>query len=74
MTSLLQEFYANKELRNNVHEYLVQYLRDKAVTMVFERGNTDAIADAKEVVDDAFANLEVMFASKPKKRTINETR
>lgn len=70
----LQEFFNETDTKNNVHAYLIEFLEKKAVKMIFERENTDAIADAKDVIDEAFENLEVMFSPKPKKKLINESR
>lgn len=76
----LQEFNNDKETRNNVHEYLVEFMQQEAVRVLFNRENTEnymnpeSIADAKELVDRAFENLDVLFSAKPKKNTENSAR
>lgn len=77
----LQEFTNDKETRDNVHQYLVDYIKQEAVKTLFDRESTevymnpDSIADAKELVDKAFENLETLFSSKPKKKSLdNEAR
>jgi hypothetical protein len=74
MKSLL-EFYNNSELKNNVHEYLIEFLKEEGVKRIFDKEDVSSLADAKEVIDKAFQNLENMFEKKPKKKEkINEAR
>jgi len=71
----LQEFYYDTDTKNNVHEYLIQYLKDEAVRMLMDREEPYAVADAKEVIDKAFDNLELLFSPKVKeKEQINGAR
>jgi hypothetical protein len=76
----LQEFNQDKETRNNVHQYLVDFMQQEAVRILFNRENTEnymnpeSIADAKELVDRAFDNLDILFNPKQKKRLDNEAR
>ena len=71
----LQQFYNDKDTKENVYNYLIDYLEKEAVKRVFEREDVSAIADAKEVIDKAFDNLEVLFNKKAeKKESINEAR
>ena len=71
----LQEFYNDKDTRNNVKEYLLQFYKDEAVRMLMNRENTVALADAVELLDKAFDNLDSMFAPKSGvKQIVNEAR
>lgn len=71
----LQEFYKDTDTKNNVHEYLVEFLRAEAVKKVFEREDVSSVAEAKEMIDKAFEKLDIMFNSKKKsKEQINEAR
>lgn len=63
----LSEFYRDAEGRKNVKAYLDEFIEKEAVKMLFERENVDAIPDAKELIDKAFSNLDVMFAPKQNK-------
>jgi len=75
MSTSLQQFYNDKDTKENVHNYLIDYLEKEAVKRVFDRKDVSAIADAKEVIDRAFDNLEVLFNSKAeKKESINQAR
>lgn len=74
MKSLLS-FYNDKDTKDNVHNYLIDYLEKEAISRVFDREDVSAVADAKEIIDKAFDNLETLFKSKvEKKEPINEAR
>ena len=70
----LQEFHENKDLKNNVHNYLIEYLEGLAIERVFNKEDTTGIADAREVIDKAFEHLDVLFDSKPEKIVKPEAR
>lgn len=71
----LQDFYMNEVLRGEVKTYLLDYLKVQAVEKTFNRENTEHIADAKEVIEKAFDNLELLFAPKSEGREVkNEAR
>lgn len=74
MKSLQELFTSDRDALKNLHEYQVQFIKDRAVEMLFERENTDAIADAKELIDASFENLELLFQPKAKKKLTNESR
>ena len=63
---MLRDFYNNVELRKAVHTFIIEQLRIKAVEKVFNREDTSAVAEAKEMVDHAFDEMETMFVSKKK--------
>lgn len=74
MKSLI-EFYNDKETKDNLHNYLVDYLEKETVKKVFNREDISGVADAKECIDEAFENLEVLFAPKSGGKDIkNEAR
>jgi len=75
MPSALQDFYLNENMRGEVKNYLMSFLTDKAVVKVFAQEDTKAIAEAKDVIDEAFSNLELLFTSKSETKEIkNEAR
>lgn len=75
MPSALKDFYLNEVMKNDVKEYLISFLREQAIEKTFNREDTSAVAEAKEVLDKAFDNLEILFASKSEvKEVINEAR
>ena len=75
LPSALQDFYLNEVMREDVKTYLIQFLTDKAVTKVFAQEDTKAIAEAKDVIDEAFNHLELLFPTKSAvKDIVNESR
>lgn len=71
----LQEFNNDKDTKKNVQEYLIQFLTEKAVKKVFAKEDVSAVAEAKEMIDEAFDNLELLFKPKRKiKKSVNEAR
>lgn len=68
----LQSFYSDVELRENVHAYLVNFLKEEAIKDLFD-DPTDTKWDyftmrtAKVMIDRAFENLDNLFGKeKPK--------
>lgn len=71
----LQEFYNDKETKENVKNYLISFLEEEALRKVFAKEDVSGIADARDCIEKAFYNLEVLFDQKPKaKEPINEAR
>lgn len=61
---MLKEFYTNESMRNDVKNYLIDFLKIQAIDKTFKREDTSAIAEAKEIIDKAFEELEVLFSPK----------
>lgn len=76
LPSTLKDFYLNEVMRNDVKAYLLNFLRDEAANKAFKRESTEHIADAKDAVNKAFDNLEVLFVPMSKGREVksNEAR
>ncbi|MCK9370994.1 hypothetical protein M0R04_13875 [Candidatus Dojkabacteria bacterium] len=75
MPSSLKDFYLNEVMRNDVKTYLIDFLKVQAIEKAFNREDTSAVAEAKEALDKAFDNLEVLFSPQVKeKEQINEAR
>lgn len=75
MSKSLQEFNADKDTKNNVHEYVVQFLKEEAVRKIFDKEDVSAVAEAKEMIDKAFDHLDILFMPKVEvKNRINEAR
>jgi hypothetical protein len=54
---------------------LISFLEEEAVRKVFAKEDVSGIADARECIEKAFYNLEVLFGEKPKaKEQINKAR
>lgn len=74
----LLEFWRDTDTKDNVHLYLVEFLKEQAVKEIFNNesdSNTQAVALAKRYIDLAFENLDILFQSKVvKKEQTNEAR
>lgn len=71
----LRAFWNDKDTKENVYNYLVEFLQATAIKKVFDKEDATAVGEAKEIIDKAFQNLEDLFSPKPKKKEpINEAR
>lgn len=74
----LSEFYRDTATKDNVHAYLVEFLKEEAIKQLFEQENdfeTQAVAQAKKYIDLAFENMDLLFEAKvAKKNQPNEAR
>lgn len=74
MKSLL-EFHQDTDTKNNVHEYLVQFFKEEAVRRLMERENAVALADAVDLTNKAFENMDILFSKKVEGKELkNEAR
>lgn len=75
MVKSLQEFYNDKETKDNVKNYLIEFLKEEGSKKMFNKEDVSGFADAKEVIEKAFDNMEYMFSPKQKEKIIiNEAR
>lgn len=75
MPSSLKDFYLNEVMRNDVKTYLIDVLKTQAIEKTFNREDTSAIAEAKDILDKAFDNLELLFSPESEVREVkNEAR
>ena len=71
----LTEFYQDTDTKNNVHEYLSQFFKDEAVRRLMNREDAVALADATDMLDKAFENMDILFSPKVEGKEIkNEAR
>lgn len=71
---MLKRFYQDELMRNQVKEFLVQCLRDKAVELAFSGRSTAEIQKANEVIDEAFNKLEHTYGKKEEVKKENKAR
>lgn len=69
MDKSLKTFHYNKDLEDNVKAYLIDFLEKEAIKKVFDKEDVSGFADAKDVIDKAFDNLDILF---PKKLALKE--
>ena len=62
----LRPFYENENQREAVRAFLHDCLKEMAVERVMQREATGDIADAKEVIDEAFIKLKELYEADPK--------
>lgn len=74
MITAIQDFYRNKVLREEVKQYIDTYIQQETIAMVFERKDVSHIADAKDLIDKVFSQMEVDYGIPKKNNTINEAR
>lgn len=71
----LKEFYNDTETKDNVHAYLVEFLKQETIRKVFNKEDATALGEAKEIIDKAFENMDYLFGAKvAKKEPINQAR
>lgn len=75
MPSNLKDFFLNESMREDVKTYLIDFLKEQAIEKAFNREDTSSVAEAKEVIDKAFSNLDILFATKKEGKEVkNEAR
>ena len=71
----LQEFYNDKETMGNLHKYLSEFIKEEAVRRLLKREDAVALADATDMLNLAFDNMDILFSSKVvRKNSKNEAR
>lgn len=71
----LSEFYKDTATKDNVKNYLIEFFKEEAVRRLMAREDAVAVADAVELVEKAFENMDNLFSPKIiKKSNINEAR
>lgn len=71
---MIADFYKNKAQREAVKQYIEDYFRKEAVDMVFARKDVSHVADAMELLDSAFSQMEVDYGIKKKINNVNGAR
>ena len=71
---ILRNFWNDKETKTAVKEYLIAHLTEEAVKKVFNREDTGGVAEAREIIESAFAQLDLMFEPKVVPNVENEAR
>lgn len=75
MTKSIKEFYTDAETRDNVKSYLLDFIKEEGCKKMFDKEDVSGYADAKEIIEKAFNEMEYLFSPKPKEKIIlNEAR
>lgn len=62
--NLLSKFYADFQVKAEVKEYLIEYLKKMAIDKAFKGEDTTGIKEAKKVIDSAFRDLDRLYEEK----------
>lgn len=65
MKKTLERFYRDESLREDVKEFLVEYLGEYTVKRAFAREDVSGVADARAVIDEAFSKLRELYEPAP---------
>lgn len=68
----LAKFYHDAVTRETVKEYLIEYLREQAVSKAFSGEDTSGLKEAKDAIDGAFLNLHRRFTPPKKKQNSSQ--
>lgn len=67
----IEAFYRDSAMRDNVKAFLQKHLEKKALEKVFNKEDTSHIAEAREVIDEAFEAMADIFEPKPERPSIS---
>lgn len=72
---LLRRFNDDKHTKQAVKEYVIDFIGEEAKAMIFDRKDVAHIADAKDLIDKAFRQIEIEYGVQPKQsHQINEAK
>lgn len=63
---ILKRFYIDETTREAVLAYLLECVQQKAVNKVLKREDVSGIADAQDIITEAFIGLREEFGKDPK--------
>lgn len=62
----LRDFYYDKHMSEQVYQFFMQNLNEKALSDVYSGKDTDGYKKAKEAIENAFNELNRKYAEKKK--------
>lgn len=68
MDNLLRQLNDDKATKEALKEYFEQIIKDYCVQKAFERKSVEGVADAKEILDKAFYQLEIDYGVPTKEK------
>lgn len=66
MNNHLKTFYDNELQREAVKEFMIECVKELAISKAFNGESTQHIADCKHVVENTFIKLKEIYGEKPK--------
>lgn len=71
----LKSFYEDKVTKETLLEFLVDYMNQYALDKMYKREDVSGIANAKEIIDSAFEQLDILYGiPATKKETISTSK
>jgi len=61
MNQLLNQFYNDEQTRNELVQFLHDFIDQEAISRVYNREDVSAVADARELIDLAFSELQNIY-------------
>ena len=74
IVGIVGDFYKNKAMRTEVRAYIEAVFNKEIIEKVYAREDVSHIADANDLVERAFTQMELDFGSKKKSTNLNEAR
>ncbi len=74
MEILLAQFYQNDGMRDAVHAFLIENLKELTVDKAFSGEDTNGIMEAKLSIERAFTELTSRYGKNPKPKVDNQAR
>jgi hypothetical protein len=75
MNDILRAFNGDVHTKEALKAYIDNFIGQEGVRRIFDREDVSAVADAKELIDKMFEQLEIDYGiPKPKKEHQNESR
>lgn len=72
--SAVQDFYTNKVMREDVRNYFLSAIESEAIELLFNRADTSHIADAKDLIDKIFQQMDIDFEVTKEVKSLNNQR
>jgi len=70
----LSRFYNDEHTREDVESYIFETLDELALEKVYDKEDTQGIADAKEAITNVFIKLGDKYGAKKEKEAVNDSR
>lgn len=68
----LQEFTLNGQMREEVKDYLVAYLKQEIISQALSGNDVKALAECKTIIDKAFTTLVSEYTRPVEQEHVNE--
>lgn len=69
MNEILRVFNGDMHTKNALKEFIHQYIREEGANMIMERKSVEHVADAYDLINKAFQELELIYGIPEKPTT-----